>query len=263
MIRFVYVVRRKEGLSLAEFQSYWRNVHGPLVAKHSSTMRIRRYVQTHTLNDPINNDIRERRGFQPPYDGLAELWWDNGEELAAAAEKSKYQSAADELLEDEKNFIDFSKSSLWFAYELPQVNPTPENIVALEESPIIKICYFVNSLSDLSLEEAQQYWRINHGPLIRSLAPALGIKRYIQVHRLVTPFDDGPRSVRGGMEEPFMGHAELWYDRKDQMATMTIPEGVRARELAAEDESKFIDFKRSALWLAKEHVFIDRGRIVF
>jgi uncharacterized protein (TIGR02118 family) len=263
MIRFVYVVRRKEELSLVEFQSYWRNAHGPLVAKHSTTMRIRRYVQTHTLDDPINSAARERRGFQPPYDGVAELWWDNAEELAAAAEKPEYQSAADELLEDEKNFIDFSKSSIWFAYELPQVNPSPENILALEESPIIKICYFVNRLSDLSLEEAQMYWRVNHGPLIRSLAPALSIKRYIQVHRLVTPFDDGPKSARGGMEEPFMGQAELWYDRKDLLAAMATPEGVSARELAAEDEAKFIDFKRFTMWLAKEHVFIDRGRITF
>jgi uncharacterized protein (TIGR02118 family) len=263
MIRFVYVVRRKEGLSLTEFQKYWRNNHGPLVAKHSTTMRIRRYVQTHTLDDPLNEAIRERRGHQPPYDGVAELWWDNTDELIAAAEKPNYQSAADELLEDEKNFIDFSKSSLWFAYELPQVNPTPENIVALEEGPIIKICYFGNTLPELSMEETQLYWRMNHGPLIRSLAPALGIKRYIQVHRLVTPFDDGPRSARGGMAEPFMGHAELWYDRKDLMAALNTPEGVRAGELAAEDEAKFVDFKRSARWLAKEHVFIDRGRIVF
>jgi hypothetical protein len=29
-------------------------------------------------------------------------------------------------------------------------------------------------------------------------------------------------------------------------------------ELLVEDEAKFVDFKRSALWVAKEHVFIDR-----
>ena len=261
MIRFVYVVRRKEGMSLAEFQSYWRNTHGPLVAKHSTTMRVRRYVQTHRLDDPLNDAIRERRGFLTPFDGVAELWWDNPEELAVAAEKPEYQEATNELLEDEKNFIDFSKSAIWFAYELPQVNPTPENILALEESPIIKLCYFVQKRPELSLEDAQLYWRINHGPLIRSLAPALSIKRYIQVHRLVTPFDDAPVSDRGEMEEPLMGHAELWYDRKDMLAGMNMPERVKASELAAEDESKFIDFHRSTLWVAKEHLFIDRGRI--
>lgn len=261
MIRFVYVVRRKEGMGLADFQSYWRNSHGPMVAKHSTTMRIRRYVQTHRLDDPFNEAVRERRGFQAPHDGVAELWWDSPEELAAAAENPDYQAATDELLEDEKKFIDFSRSSLWFAYEAPQVNPSPENIIALDESPIIKICYFGHQRREMSLEDAQLYWRMNHGPLLRSLAPALGVRRYIQVHRLVTPFDDVPRSARGGMEEPFLGHAELWYDRKDLLAAMNTPEGVRASELAAEDEAKFVDFQRSAMWVAKEHVFVDRGGI--
>jgi hypothetical protein len=33
MIRFVYVVRRLPKLSRQEFQRYWRENHGPLVAK--------------------------------------------------------------------------------------------------------------------------------------------------------------------------------------------------------------------------------------
>ena len=40
--------------------------------------------------------------------------------------------------------------------------------------------------------------------------------------------------------------------------TADVPEATRAMELAVEDESHFIDFKRSAMWIAKERVFIDR-----
>ena len=29
-------------------------------------------------------------------------------------------------------------------------------------------------------------------------------------------------------------------------------------EIAVEDERKFIDFSRSAMWIGKEHVFIDK-----
>jgi hypothetical protein len=36
------------------------------------------------------------------------------------------------------------------------------------------------------------------------------------------------------------------------------PEGKRAMEIAVEDEAKFIDFPRSAMWVGKERVFIDR-----
>jgi len=37
-----------------------------------------------------------------------------------------------------------------------------------------------------------------------------------------------------------------------------MPERVKALEIAIEDERNFIDFTRSAMWMAKEHVFIDR-----
>src|SRR2546430_8801425 len=38
MIRLTYVLRRLPSLSRAEFQQYWRNTHGPLIAKHATTL---------------------------------------------------------------------------------------------------------------------------------------------------------------------------------------------------------------------------------
>jgi len=40
--------------------------------------------------------------------------------------------------------------------------------------------------------------------------------------------------------------------------TADVPEAKRAKEFAVEEESHFIDFKRSDMWIAKERVFIDR-----
>ena len=37
-----------------------------------------------------------------------------------------------------------------------------------------------------------------------------------------------------------------------------VPEAKRAMEIAIEDETHFIDFKRSNMFIGKEHVFIDR-----
>lgn len=258
MIRLVYVLRRLPRLSREEFQSYWRNTHGPIVAGHSTTMRIRRYVQTHTLDDPINEMLREPRGTAEPYDGVAELWWNHEDEVVAGISTPEGQKAAEELLEDERNFIDFSRSSMYWATEMPQINPTPEDLVARVETPIIKLCFFGHHKPELSAEQAALYWRMHHGPLVRSLAPAARIKRYLQVHSLDTPLNEAVRGLRGEMADPFMGHAELWYDRLELAGAVATPEGARAMELLVEDESKFVDFKRSALWVAKEHVFIDR-----
>jgi uncharacterized protein (TIGR02118 family) len=245
-------------LSRQEFQDYWRNVHGPLVAKHSTALGIRRYVQSHTLDDPINDLLREPRGTQDPYDGVAELWWNHEDQVAEGIGTPEGQEAALELLEDEKKFIDFSRSSLYWGTEVPQINPTPENIVARVESPIIKLCFFGTHRPELTREESALYWRMHHGPLVRSLAQAARIKRYLQVHSLETPLNEALRAPRGEMAEPFDGNAELWFDRLELMGSATTPEGARAMELMVEDEAKFVDFKRAALWIAKEHVFIDR-----
>jgi hypothetical protein len=162
------------------------------------------------------------------------------------------------LLQDEKRFIDFSRSALWLAIELPQVNPTPEDLVAMENSPVITLFYCFRHLPTLSLDEAQLYWRMQHGPVVRAHAHATRIRRYLQVHRLDDPVVDQLRTSRGTMEEPYTGHAELWFDRQELMAALSSPEGIKGFEAFLADERMFVDFSRSALWLAKEHVFIDK-----
>jgi uncharacterized protein (TIGR02118 family) len=107
MIRLVFTLRRKPGMKLAEFQQYWRSVHGPLVAKHATTLDIHRYVQLHTLDDEVNAQLAGARGkMEPPYDGVAELWWTSREALAASFGSEAGQAAGNELLEDEARFID-------------------------------------------------------------------------------------------------------------------------------------------------------------
>ena len=258
MIRLTFVLRRKPELTREEFQEYWRTNHGPLVAKHSDHLKILRYVQVHTIDDPANDAMAQARGgMEPPYDGVAELWWNNHDEAAAAFETAAGQAAGEELLEDEKKFIDLPNSPLWFNYEYPQVNPAPEDIVARERSPYVKLFFCLRHLSDQKEEEAQLYWRTSHGPLIRAGASSGRILRYVQVHRYADELEHVLRQSRGTTVESYTGHAELWFDRRGLGGPGT-PESALGAKLAVEDESKFIDFKRSAMWIAKEKVFIDR-----
>ena len=117
MIKFVFCLRRKEGMTREEFQSYWLNTHGPLVQKHAPATGCRRYVQVHTATTPLDDLLAGSRGAPEPYDGVAELWWDSVEDLVASASTPDGQKAAQELLEDERNFIDHARSPLWLAEE--------------------------------------------------------------------------------------------------------------------------------------------------
>ncbi|HUF52944.1 MAG TPA: EthD domain-containing protein [Dehalococcoidia bacterium] len=117
MIKLVYCLRRRSDLSLEDFQAYWRQTHAPLVAKHAQTLRIKRYVQVHTRDHPVNAAMRATRPGPEPYDGIAELWWDTLEDFVESASTTDGREAARELLEDEKRFIDLSQSPLWIADE--------------------------------------------------------------------------------------------------------------------------------------------------
>ena len=259
MIRLTFVLRRKAGMSLSDFQQYWRDVHGPLVAKHSTALNILRYVQVHTLEDPVNDQLAEARGgMEPPYDGVAELWWTSRESMSATFGNPAGQAAAKELLQDEARFIDLPNSPLWFNYEYPQVNPTPEDLVAREHSPLVKLFFCLRHTANLTFDQAQLYWRTNHGPLIRGVASGMRMRRYLQVHRYADDLEKPMRASRGTVVDPYVGHAEAWFDRAELATIANSPEAKRAMELAVEDEAKFIDFPKSAMWIAKERVFIDR-----
>jgi hypothetical protein len=84
------------------------------------------------------------------------------------------------------------------------------------------------------------------------------MRRYLQVHRYEDDLEQQLRASRGTRVAPYTGHAEAWLDRADLAAIASTPEGRRSMEIAVEDEAKFIDFARSAMWIAKERVFIDR-----
>ena len=50
MLKLIFCVRRLPQLSRYQFQRYWREQHGPLVERHAEALRLRRYVQSHTLD---------------------------------------------------------------------------------------------------------------------------------------------------------------------------------------------------------------------
>jgi uncharacterized protein (TIGR02118 family) len=109
-------------MSREEFQRYWRETHGPHVRERAAALGIRRYVQVHTLDSPLNEAMRASRGTEADiFDGVAELWWDDAASFSAGVSTPEGRRAAEELREDEERFIDFSRSMAFVAQEHPFV----------------------------------------------------------------------------------------------------------------------------------------------
>jgi uncharacterized protein (TIGR02118 family) len=95
MIKLVYCITKRPDLSDEEFFRYWKNIHGPLGARIPG---LRKLVQSHRVNIPEDK-------HQPAYDGMAELWFDNVEDLLAARQSPEWRAST----ADEASFVDHSK----------------------------------------------------------------------------------------------------------------------------------------------------------
>jgi hypothetical protein len=95
---------------------------------------------------------------------------------------------------------------------------------------------------------------------VRRLAPALGVKRYVQVHTVTSAFSEAMSRHRGAPED-FDGVAELWWESVDDFARAgTTKEGRDAGRQLLEDEKRFIDLSRSPIWFGEEHALVDLTR---
>ena len=117
MLKLTFCLRRRPHLTLAEFQDYWLNQHGPLVRRLQPALGMVRYVQVHRRDDELGLGMAKVRGAPEPYDGVAELWWESEASFRAARRHPEAREAGRLLLEDEAKFIDLPNSPLWLNHE--------------------------------------------------------------------------------------------------------------------------------------------------
>lgn len=92
MPKLIAFIKRKPGMAVEDFQSYWRKTHGPLAQRVPG---IRRYVQCHVRPSAY------AAGREPLYDGVAETWFEDEAAMKAGTGTAEYRA----VRADEPNFI--------------------------------------------------------------------------------------------------------------------------------------------------------------
>jgi EthD domain-containing protein len=123
MIKIAFCLRRLPGLTHDEFLRYWYETHAPLVRSHQKVLRIARYVQFHPDLGPLSARLGAFRNAPEPFDGIAEIWYENREALETLGKDPEARKASRALLEDERRFIDLSKSPIWAGIEKEIISP--------------------------------------------------------------------------------------------------------------------------------------------
>jgi hypothetical protein len=119
---------------------------------------------------------------------------------------------------------------------------------------VIKLVYCITRRADVPVETFHGYWLETHGPKVKAVAEAIGACRYVQSHRVMPDANAALKQSRGSLDG-YDGITEVWFE--DEAAferAMTTPEGQTAGAMLLSDESSFIDFKRSSLFVTREHV---------
>jgi hypothetical protein len=121
MIKVVYCMRRRADLSEPEFQRYWKEVHAPMLIERSRELRLAAYVQTSRTASPFSPRVERSGALDLPYDGVAELYWANEEDMRYAFESADALAIQRLLAADERNFIAHARSARWVAKEFAPI----------------------------------------------------------------------------------------------------------------------------------------------
>lgn len=103
MVKLVYCITKKQGMTDEDFFRYWKDVHGPIGARIPG---LRRLIQSRRVAVP--GDKR-----QPDFDGMAELWFDDVQAILRARTSPEWKAST----QDEVNFVDHSKVAYFVSEE--------------------------------------------------------------------------------------------------------------------------------------------------
>ena len=93
MFKVMLVLYEREGADRTEALRYWAEQHGPIAAKIPG---LREYVQNHAVGAPDGN---------PPFLGIAELYFDDEAAFGVGAGSEEFAAAIADLV----NFADETK----------------------------------------------------------------------------------------------------------------------------------------------------------
>jgi len=96
--KFMVVLYRRADFTPDQFQTYLREVHGPMAERLPG---LRRYVQNHVVSDPFRR--------HPGWDAVVELYWENREAMERAWSSPEGEAATADL----EAFADLSRTS-WY-----------------------------------------------------------------------------------------------------------------------------------------------------
>ncbi|MCU7916467.1 MAG: EthD domain-containing protein [Candidatus Thiodiazotropha sp. (ex Gloverina cf. vestifex)] len=115
MIRFIHCIKSGPEVSSETFRKFWLGPElNQLLSEFTVQAGANRICKNLTLNVSANNQLREGRGSEEPYDAILEIWFDNAASLMQITEKSEVQQLLKRMETLQAAYIDFHTSKRFF-----------------------------------------------------------------------------------------------------------------------------------------------------
>jgi uncharacterized protein (TIGR02118 family) len=189
VIKGYSLLGKRPDVSSEFFHEHWRTVH----AEHAQKLTtLRRYIQAHRI------DVEVAGFAQAPYEGIAEVWWDD---LAAADLVATDPDYVNNAKVDEPSFIDMTRLANVLTEERPL--RCGQDVTAAE--PEVALLLLLKRRPDVALDEFRSRW-----PAETEVA----LSACPRASRVVTSMTILETYAGGAVEPVYDGVAELsWPDR--------------------------------------------------
>jgi uncharacterized protein (TIGR02118 family) len=118
-VKLSVVIKRRAGMTFAEFDRYWDTTHANIVTSVPEfTRHVRRYVQSHLVADYSGDGDASKLATQwgaAAFDGIAELMFDSTTDMIAAFNEPKFM---EKIAPDDEQFVDPSGTQLFTLIEI-------------------------------------------------------------------------------------------------------------------------------------------------
>ncbi|MCC6472236.1 MAG: EthD domain-containing protein [Burkholderiales bacterium] len=234
MVKIIRMVRRREGMTLAQLRDYWMTRHAELHRRALDMCPVKRVVASFATGEVVLG------GAQAQFDAMTTLYFDSMDDLKSARSGPVPQMMA----EDERNF----------AGEVP-VRIVAEEYLMSRKSDAgdipkacgqLKIIRTVYRRRDLTHAQFRDYWLNNHSRLEDRVVKESPTQHIVASFAVPEP----------GREPDMDGMVELYYRSAQDIRAMfagPVPQMMR------EDERNFVQMDAPAIRAVAEEYLIAGG----
>ena len=114
MIKLVTCIKRRKGMSHADFRSFWKSeLLDKLIHKTAQMLNAKKYSKNTTLAVDANIYARMIRDGSEPFDGMIQYWFENASGIVSPSE-TRDDELVQEMLEYQQQFAEMDQCCSFF-----------------------------------------------------------------------------------------------------------------------------------------------------